>query len=385
MFLKKLQKENSKLVEAAIQLHQNGLILPDTYLLDVDMILENAKLILEEANKHGIQLYFMLKQIGRNPKLAKMLVDIGYESAVVVDFYEAKKMMEHNIPLGNVGNLVQIPKHFLKEVMEYGTEFITVFSLEKMKQINEVAGEIGVKQKVLLKVVDDGDAIYEGQHGGFLLDNLPNLLNEFQKLENIEIDGVTSFPCFLYKSEKETLVATQNAETILTAQKILKEAGFSVTEVNMPSTTSVYTMPFIAQLNGTQGEPGHALTGTTPMHAAMDLPEKLAYVYVSEVSHNFKNHAYIYGGGLYRRGHLENVLLSDGTYSWESKIHPFEPENIDYYLEVSDNQPIGATAITASRTQIFVTRSEVALVKGVQTQKPEILGIYSSLGEYLRG
>ena len=106
MFLKKLQKENSKLVEAAIQLHQDGLIFPDTYLLDVDMILENAKLILEEANKHGIQLYFMLKQIGRNPKLAKMLVDIGYESAVVVDFYEAKKMMEHNIPLGNVGNLV---------------------------------------------------------------------------------------------------------------------------------------------------------------------------------------------------------------------------------------------------------------------------------------
>lgn len=385
MFLKTLREENPNLIEAAIQLHQEGAILPDTYLLDVDMILKNAKLILDEANKYDIRLYFMLKQIGRNPKLAQMLVDIGYESAVVVDFYEAKQMMTHNIPLGNVGNLVQIPKHFLKEVMAYGTEYITVFSLEKLQQINEVAGELGMTQKILLKIVAKGDAIYEGQHGGFLLRHLPDLLADFHALPNVEIAGVTSFPCFLYNGEQETLEATQNAETILTAQALLVEAGFPVKEVNMPSTTSVYTMPFISQLNGTQGEPGHALTGTTPMHAVMDLPEKPAYVYVSEVSHNFDGHAYVYGGGLYRRGHLEHVLIDEGADSWESTINSFEPENIDYYLEVADTQPVGATAIMAFRTQIFVTRSEVALIKGVQSGEPEIIGIYSSLGEHLRG
>lgn len=384
MFLQATKERNPKLIDTAVQLHQNGTILPDTYILDVDMILENARLILEEANKYNIRLYFMLKQIGRNPKIAEKLIELGYESAVVVDFNEARQMMNHNIPLGNVGNLVQIPKHFLKEVMIYGTEYITVFSLEKLKQVNEVAGELGIKQKVLMKVLDQGDAVYEGQHGGFLLKDLPNLIGSLRELEHIEIAGVTSFPCFLYVMEEEKLRATQNAETILKAQELLNKAGFSVKEINMPSTTSVYTMPFIAKLGGTEGEPGHALTGTTPMHAVLDLPEKPAYVYVSEVSHNFDGHAYVYGGGLYRRGHLENVLLNDGKEEWQSTINPFSPNNIDYYLEVATRQPVNATAIMAARTQIFVTRSEVALIEGIQIDEPEVIGIYSSLGEYLR-
>lgn len=384
MFMEATRKRNPNLIKAAVKLHQEGLILPDTYILDVDMILQNAKAILDEANKYGIRLYFMLKQIGRNPKIAELLVEMGYHSAVVVDFNEARQMMNNNIPLGNVGNLVQIPKHFLKEVLAYGTEHVTVFSQEKLQQINMVAKELGIKQKVLLKVVDEGDSIYEGQHGGFMFGDLPQLVPFLKELEHVEIAGITSFPCFLYNVEKGELEATQNAKTIKKAQKLLVEAGFPVQELNMPSTTSVYTMPFIAELGGTEGEPGHALTGTTPMHAEMELPEKPAYVYVSEVSHNFKGHAYIYGGGLYRRGHLKNVLINDGENEWMSTVNPFDPENIDYYLEVEDTQPIGASAIMASRTQIFVTRSEVALVKGIQSGEPEVMGIYSSLGEFLR-
>lgn len=384
MFLHATEERNPELIDVAIQLHQNGSILPDTYVLDVDMILENARLILEEADKYNIRLYFMLKQIGRNPKIAELLVELGYESAVVVDFNEARQMMNHGIPLGNVGNLVQIPKHFLKEVMTYGTEYITVFSIEKLNQVNEVAKELGIKQKILMKVVDKGDAIYEGQHGGFCLKGLFDLTDLIHELKYVELAGVTSFPCFLYDMKKEKLKATQNAETILKAQELLVEAGFPVKEINMPSTTSVYTMPFISELGGTEGEPGHALTGTTPMHAVLDLPEKPAYVYVSEVSHNFNDHAYIYGGGLYRRGHLKNILLHDGKEERSSTINPFNPENIDYYLEVAETQPVGATAIMVPRTQIFVTRSEVALVKGIQNGNPEIIGIYSSLGEYLR-
>lgn len=385
MFMQALKQYNPKLIEAAIKLHQEGVILPDTYILDVDRIMENAQLILDEADKQDIRLFFMLKQIGRNPALAKMLVDVGYESAVVVDFNEARQMMKHDIPLGNVGNLVQIPTHFLKEVMAYGTKYVTVFSLEKLQQVDAVAKELGISQKILLKIVDEGDAIYEGQHGGFFLKDLPELIEDFQALTHVEIAGVTSFPCFLFNYEKEQLEATQNAETIMKAQAVLLNAGFPAKELNMPSTTSVYTMPFISQLGGTEGEPGHALTGTTPMHAAMELPEKPAYVYVSEVSHNFNDHAYVYGGGLYRRGRLEHVLLHDGNKTWDSTVNPFNPESIDYYLEVADTQPVGATALMAFRTQIFVTRSEVALVQGIQTDEPEVIGIYSSLGERLRG
>ena len=34
----------------------------------------------------------------------------------------------------------------------------------------------------------------------------------------------------------------------------------------------------------------------------------------------------------------------------------------------------------AFRYQIFVTRSDVVLVKGIQSGKPEIIGVYDSLG-----
>lgn len=383
--MQKMKKRNPNLIDTAIQLHQSGEIQPDTYILDVDAILKNARLILKEADRQGVELYFMLKQIGRNPDLAKLLIEAGFPAAVVVDFREAKTMMANHIPLGNVGHLVQIPTHLLKEIMEYGTTYITIYSLDKLKKINQVAKELGITQKILVRVIDEGDALYPGQYGGFELTELPEYFDAFKELDHIEIAGATSFPCFLQNTKKDILEKTNNADTILKAQNLLLDAGFPAKELNMPSTTSVYTLPFIHELKGTQGEPGHALTGTTPMHAEKDLPEIPAYVYVSEVSHNFKGHAYLYGGGLYRRGNLEHVLFDQKGKRWQSTMKPLPEENIDYYLEVNEEEPVGATAIMAFRTQIFVTRSEVALVKGIQTGKPEIMGIYDSQGKYLRG
>ena len=49
----------------------------------------------------------------------------------------------------------------------------------------------------------------------------------------------------------------------------------------------------------TQVEPGHGLTGTTPLHAVDDLVEDPAVAYVSEVSHLWNGRAYVFGGGLY--------------------------------------------------------------------------------------
>ena len=41
----------------------------------------------------------MLKQIGRNPLIARALTDMGYVGAVCVDFREALTMVENQIPL----------------------------------------------------------------------------------------------------------------------------------------------------------------------------------------------------------------------------------------------------------------------------------------------
>ena len=97
MFLDQTIRRNPQLVETAFMLHQEGKILPDSYLVDVDVFLENARRLLQKAGQNHIRLYFMLKQIGRNPYLAKALMEMGYSGAVVVDFREALVMMKNRI------------------------------------------------------------------------------------------------------------------------------------------------------------------------------------------------------------------------------------------------------------------------------------------------
>ena len=68
----------------------------------------------------------------------------------------------------------------------------------------------------------------------------------------------------------------------------------------------------------------------------------------------------------------------------------YEVENpssssIDYYLGIRGKEEIGNTAVFAFRTQIFVTRSDVAVVRGISRGNPEVVGIYDSLGKLIRG
>ena len=65
--LQNRQETKIGLISTAFTLHQSGTILPDSYLIDVDAFCANGRKILEEARKHNFRMYFMLKQVGRNP------------------------------------------------------------------------------------------------------------------------------------------------------------------------------------------------------------------------------------------------------------------------------------------------------------------------------
>ncbi|HUW10604.1 MAG TPA: hypothetical protein VM537_12805, partial [Anaerolineae bacterium] len=45
---------------------------PNSYLLDLDAIQENARLIKQAADRAGLSVYPMTKQVGRNPEFARM-------------------------------------------------------------------------------------------------------------------------------------------------------------------------------------------------------------------------------------------------------------------------------------------------------------------------
>ncbi|SQA99025.1 Uncharacterised protein [Cedecea neteri] len=115
---------------------RQGAVLPDTWIIDVDQVLENGRKLLAAARKHGITLYFMTKQVGRNPWLANKLVELGFKGAVAVDFKEARTLREANVPVSHVGHLVQVPVALVEENVNGGDGIITLFSLEKAREVS---------------------------------------------------------------------------------------------------------------------------------------------------------------------------------------------------------------------------------------------------------
>ena len=381
MFVERLQKDNPKFIEAIVRLQQAGKLLPDSYAVDMEQYRLNAKAIVDAANARGIKLYFMLKQLGRNPVLAKELVEQGYAGAVVVDFKEAQVMMRHNIPIGNVGHLVQIPEGMVKEVVAYGPEVITVYTADKVRSISRAAAELGREQKLLIRVFGDGDMIYPGQTAGIHLNDLPAFLEEIRPLPGIRVAGITSFPCFLYNAEADDILPTANLQSVLKAKQILIDNGIEPEIINTPSTTCCRTLERMAEYGCNCGEPGHGLTATTPHHVASVQPEKSCIAYVSEVSHNFDSLGYCYGGGFYRRSHVENALVGRSADSLRSmKVIAPSVEAIDYHFGLSEGCAVGETVIMAFRFQVFVTRSDMVLIEGVSSGEPVISGVWDSLG-----
>jgi len=385
MFLDITLRRNRKLVETAFELHQNGSIEPDTYILDVDSILYNAKCIKKEADKYGIKLYFMTKQFGRNPYIASEIMKLGYVGAVAVDWREAKTLAENGIKLGHVGHLVQIPSNDIENILVQKPEVITVYSIEKAKQISEAAKKMNMTQNVMLRVIDKDDILYPAQYGGFYLNELLEKANVIAAMPNIKVYGITSFPCFLYNTDSKSIEKTNNMDTLCAAKVALeKELHLKLQEINTPSATCTSTIEKIYSSGGTHGEPGHGLTGTTPLHALRDEVELPSIVYVSEISHNLDESCYCYGGGYYRRSKTKNALVGRNI-EVAKKLELETPslESIDYYLGLKGNAEVSDTAVFASRSQVFVTRSHVAVVKGIQKGNPEIVGIYDSLGRQI--
>lgn len=381
MFLDSTLKRNPALIRAGIQLHQQGMILPDTYVLDYDQIMINAKNILIAAKAKGFRVYYMSKQFGRNPIICHALEEMGYDGAVCVDFKEALTLMKHHCRLSNVGHLVQTPKFVLEKIINYGVDILTVYSLDKLKEIQTIAKKLNIVQPIMLKILETDDVIYDGQQGGFHLEELENVVLRCQNYDHIILRGVTSFPCFLFDENTLETNPTTNLYHVLEAKRMLETWGIIIEEINTPSSNSLQTLDMISKMGGNTIEPGHALTGTTPYHQYGHMEELPAMIYVSEISHNYEGHAYCYGGGHYRRSHMKTALVvhQDQTQEFISIKAPND-ENIDYHFALENTQPVSDTVIMSFRTQIFTTRSHVVVVSGIHKGELNILGTFNAQG-----
>lgn len=387
MFLDTVLTRNPGLVDAAAALHRNGEIPPDTYVVDLDAVEANAALLAAEAERLGISLWFVVKQLGRNPELIRAIARHIPRSAAI-DPAEARTLHAAGAQPGNLGHLVQIPRRALPEMLAWRPETVTVFDLANARAVSDAARELGFVQDVLIRLEGADGAVYPGQEGGVPLGRLDAFAKEAEALDGIRIAGVTAFPCVLCDPETGVPAATPNFGLALRARELLAARGHHGLKLSAPSATSMASLPLLAELGATHGEPGHALTGTTPLHALDPAqPEKPAYVYVSEVAHTLDDgRPAIFGGGFYTRSHIRSALLPrTGT---RLRVQNAPAENIDYYRLLdaptrAADARIGDTALLAFRTQIFVTRSTVAVVSGLAAGSPRLNGLYDAQGRAL--
>ena len=385
MFINALKRQNPALITASIRLWQQGKIAPDSWVIDVDQVMENGRRLLDTAREHGISLYLMTKQIGRNPWLAEKLLQLGYEGIVVVDYKEGRVMRNAGLPVAHQGHLVQIPSHQVSEAVTQGTDVITLYSLEKAREVSAAAVQAGREQAVMLKIYGENDVLYPGQESGFPLFCLSAVVQEIGRLPGLHLCGLTHFPCLLWDEQAAATLPTPNLHTLVAGRRLLEEAGVVIQQLNAPSASSCNALPLLAKYGVTHAEPGHALTGTLPSNQQGDQPERIAMLLLSEVSHNFCGDSYCYGGGYYRRGHAQNALVfTPGNETpIEATLKPIDDSSIDYYLPLAGEFPVSSAVVFCFRTQVFVTRSDVVLVSGVQRGAAEIVARYDSLGNLL--
>lgn len=379
MFTQLLVQKNPELVDYALFLHKQGQIQPDTYLLDSDRIIENYQLISQKAKILNIETFVMTKQFGRHPILIQELNKLGAEY-VAVDFRETEKIIASKGLLAHVGHLVQIPHAMIPKILSVRPRFITIYSLEQAHLINQEAKKNDFVQNILLRVISTP---YKGQETQpFSKESLLTFTQKLKDYSHLNFIGLTSFPCFLFDEKKSCVQATDNANILLEQFEFLNQEGYNLTIKNMPSHNNYNTLPLISKLGGTQIEPGHALTGTCPYHNAYPKAqeEKIALAYLSEISHHSNENSYCYGGGYYRRSHWSNVSIFHNQSKMDSTIISPSSDMIDYTIGIKGIHPIGASVLSSFRTQIFMTRSHVALIKGLSSGNPHLTGISDAQG-----
>ncbi len=411
MYLDALVEKNPALIRAGTALHREGRVPAGTYVVDIETVRRNAMANAAAAKKAGISLYFMSKHFNRNPLVAHAIADAGIPSAVCVELQDALYLHRFGVPIGHVGHLVQIPRHALSTVLAMRPEVMTIFSVEKAKQVSDVAEEMGTVQGVLLRVRAHDDIIYPNEEGGIWEDDLEDAASKIGAMRGVRIDGAVTFPATLFNARSGQQEATPNFATLTRAGATLSRLGFEVRQLNAPGASSAIGHATVATHSGTHAEPGHALTGTTAaVIYSQASPEVPCIIYVNEISHLFEGKAFVFGGGFYacdtpaERG-------DDSPYhtpGWEPHALVAGPDDdifatrvpvdknsffgrnrnaTDYYggtlLDDGHGRfSVGDTVVYGFRPQVFTTRAYVAVVDQIDTS-PRVLGLFDRANNLL--
>ena len=391
MFLDALKARNRAFLEAAVTLHRAGRVPAGAYLLDLDTMTENARLMSAEASRLGLDVLAMTKQIGRNPPALDALKAGGIDRFVAVDMACARPIHANGHGLAHIGHLGQIPRHEAAEAAAMRADYWTVFNEEKAAEAAQAADAQGHEQALIARIQAPGDTFYSGHEGGFDAGAVEAVADTLDRTPGGRFAGLTTFPALLFDEASGEARPTPNLATLREAASRLGKQGRRDVVINAPGTTSARVMAALADGGATQVEPGHGLTGTTPLHARSDLPERPAMLYLTEVSHFHQGRAYCFGGGLY----IDPVFA---PYPLKALVGPVpevalakevdaatpDPAMIDYYgqllPEPHHRVAVGDTVIFGFRAQAFFTRAVIVPVAGIASGRAEPKGVWTADG-----
>jgi predicted amino acid racemase len=382
MFIEVTQRRNPALIDAAVRLHQQGTIPSNCYIVDLDTVAANARLVAEAGAQAGLTLFQMTKQWGRNPLVALAVAQAGIPKAVAVDFDEARVLHRAGVQIGHLGHLVQVPRGEAGHAIDMRPDQVTVQNYGQAANLSRAAVAAGVVQPILLRVEGPDDVYYPAQRGGVSEAALEETAMAISALPGVRVVGVTTFPCLLWNPDTAALEPTPNLETLQRSAQRLRQLGIDATVVNAPSATCIATLPTLAAAGATQAEPGSCLLGQTPLHAVSDEPERPAMVYVTEVTHVQGTLANTLGGGFYARSRARTALVyGDSDEPVATRVQPLPADAIDYHGTVETDGPVavGNTAVYAFRSQVFVSRASVAVLRDVQGT-PQVVGLFNRDG-----
>ena len=393
MFLDLLIRRNPAFVEAAMALHQQGAIPANAYVLDLDAVERNARLIQAEATRLGLTVFAMTKQVGRHSGFCEAVMAGGITRSVAVDMACAMACDRAGLKTGHLGHLVQVPAREASYAASHlRPDYWTVFSDAKAGEAAAAAHAAGRNQALMARIQTEGDTFYRGHEGGFAAGEITAVADRLDALDGGHFTGITTFPALLFDPETRRVRPTPNLATLNRAAEALAAAGRHEIAVNAPGTTSATVLSALAEAGATQVEPGNGLHGTTPLHAVEDLPEDPAVLYLSEVSHHHGGKAYCFGGGLYidpvfPKYQVQALVGATPTTQRHALRDVEIPDYsaIDYYAMIdatgAEAPKTGDTVVFGFRGQAFVTRAMVVGLRGVASGAPRVTSIENGFGD----
>jgi predicted amino acid racemase len=393
MFLDVLRRRNPKFLEAAMALHRQGKIPANAYVLDLDAVEANARLLKTEADRLGLMIFAMTKQVGRSSSFCHAVMRGGIDRAVAVDMACARATHRAGLQIGHLGHLQQVARHEAAAAAErFRPDYWTVFNDVKATEAAAGAAAAGYVQNLLARIRADGDTFYRGHEGGFDAGDMTAVADGLDRLDGARFAGITTFPALLFDHQTRKVLPTHNFATLTKAAEALAKAGRTDIEVNAPGTTSSVLLQGLADAGATQCEPGNGLHGTTALHVVEDLPELPAVCYLTEVSHLSGGKAYCFGGGFYidpifPEYDVRAIVADEPTVAAASlrSVEVPPPSAIDYYAMIEATGPNppkpGDTAVFGFRGQAFVTRAYIVGVSGISRGAPKVESIENGFGE----